>query len=70
MKFDSKATHYELRFHPRGGDGPVLSFPCDAQGHVALDELSEAALEEYLYARAVMGGEFEMPSVCAADEMH
>jgi hypothetical protein len=40
-----------------------LSFPCDEQGHVAMDSLSDRARENYLYARAVIGREYAYPLV-------
>ena len=58
-------TIYEIRFRPLfRGNG--LCFPCDAQGHVELDALSDRARENYLYARAVVGAEFAHPTVCRA----
>ena len=42
------------------------AFPCDSRGHVDMDALSDAAREEYLYARAVMGREFAAPAVIEA----
>jgi hypothetical protein len=54
---------YELRFQPLFDDGRAFAFPCDEAGHVDMDALSERALEDYLYARAVIGREFSMPAV-------
>jgi hypothetical protein len=54
---------YELRFQSLFDDGRAFAFPCDATGHVDMDTLSEQALENYLYARAVMGREFSTPAV-------
>lgn len=56
---------YEIRFRPLFR-GHGLSFPCDAEGHVELDALSDRARENYLYARAVVGAEFAHPTVCRA----
>jgi hypothetical protein len=50
---------FQSLFRERG-----LCFPCDAQGHVELDALSDRARENYLYARAVVGVEFAYPKVC------
>ncbi|HEY3634884.1 MAG TPA: hypothetical protein VGK95_07520 [Caldimonas sp.] len=44
--------------------GPSLCFPCDERGQVPLDDLSDQARENYLYARAVVGVEYAYPSVC------
>jgi hypothetical protein len=54
---------YELRYASLFTMGRGLSFPCDGQGRVDLDALTECARENYLYARAVVGKEFAMPSV-------
>jgi hypothetical protein len=54
---------YELRFQPLVPEGEVFAFPCDAEGHVDLDGLSDRDRGEYLYARAVIGREVTMPAV-------
>ncbi len=43
-----------------------MAFPCDAEGRVELDSLSERARDNYLYARAVIGREFAQPQVVPA----
>lgn len=62
-------TGYEMRFRSLFHEGRALSFPCDAQGHVPLDALSERARNNYLYARTVIGREYGMPEVRAC-ELH
>lgn len=57
------AIGFELRFDSLFVEGRGLSFPCDAEGHVDLDALSERARSNYFYARAVVGREFGTPSV-------
>jgi len=59
MPFDA----YELRFESLFQAGRALAFPCDAQGGVLLDGLSDRALQNYLFARAVVGREFASPIV-------
>jgi hypothetical protein len=54
---------HELRYLSLFHRGPSLEFPCDAEGHVAMEALGERALENYLYARAMVGREFAFPSV-------
>ena len=54
---------FEIRYQSLFHEGRGLSFPCDAQGHVMLDSLSERALENYLYARAVVAREYAYPSI-------
>ena len=58
-------TAFELRFASLSGTGRALSFPCDANGSVHMDSLSERALNNYLLARALMGREYGWPSVQA-----
>lgn len=59
----ARAPHYEL-FYPSLFDaGCSYAFPCDACGQVALDELSERARRNYLFARAVTGSQLGWPSV-------
>lgn len=56
---------YELRFQSLFQEGRALAFPCDAQGHVNMDALTERARHNYLYARTVVGREFATPAVTA-----
>jgi hypothetical protein len=59
----SETVQYELCFRALREGARTLSFPCDAEGHVRIDELSEHAREQYLYARALMGREYAAPCV-------
>jgi hypothetical protein len=54
---------YELRFQSLFDEGRAYAFPCDEQGRVDMDALSDRARQNYLYARAVIGREVAMPSV-------
>jgi hypothetical protein len=45
-----------------------LTFPCDPAGHVDMDEMSERARDNYLFARTVVGRDYEVPVVVAATE--
>jgi hypothetical protein len=56
--------HYQLRFQSLFDPGRGFAFPCDQQGHVDMDALSERARNNYLYARAMIGREVATPSVC------
>ncbi|MGS0755209.1 hypothetical protein ACVBEH_11185 [Roseateles sp. GG27B] len=40
-----------------------MAFPCDARGDVLLDALSAKAMENYLFARAVVGHEYASPVI-------
>jgi hypothetical protein len=57
------AVACELRFQSLYQRGRALTFPCDCQGHVDLDHFSERARNNYLFARAMMGREYEWPRV-------
>lgn len=63
----SGGAGYEIRFRSLYHQGQALVFPCDHEGHVDLDMLSERAKGNYLFARAMVGREFEMPLVQASD---
>jgi hypothetical protein len=43
--------------------GRGYAFPCDGAGRVNLDDLSDAARNNYLYARAMVGRELSAPAV-------
>jgi hypothetical protein len=64
MNTTSHHDLYELRFDHLFMPGGGYAFPCDAQGRVDMDALSERELNSYLYARALIGRETSMPSVC------
>jgi hypothetical protein len=59
-----------IKFQSLFNPGKALVFPCDADGHVALDDLSDRALQNYLYARAVVGREYAYPSVLPDEAAH
>ena len=55
--------HYELRYRSLFTAGHALAFPCNVRGEVSIDDLSTRAFDNYLYARAVVGLEYAVPSV-------
>jgi len=57
------AARYELRFIGLFDRGRGFAFPCDAAGHVDIDELPDRVRANYLYARTVVGAEFSAPIV-------
>ena len=59
---DGQRTH-ELRFRSLFNEGRGYAFPCDRNGLVDIDELTERARRNYLFARAVVGSEFFLPIV-------
>ncbi len=54
---------FHLCFRSLFDPGRAFAFPCDAQGQVDLDRLSERARTNYLFARAMVGRELAQPSV-------
>ncbi len=66
MNTSQASTDYELRFRSLFVEGRAFAFPCDAEGHVDMDSLTHRALNNYLYARSVIGREVAMPAVQAS----
>jgi hypothetical protein len=62
-------AHYELRFQSLFDPGRALAFPCDVDGHVELDALSDRARTNYLFATAMVGRDLAIPAVLPND-MH
>ncbi|MDM0117479.1 hypothetical protein QTI66_35780 [Variovorax sp. J22R133] len=60
------AARFEVRFQSLFHEGRGYAFPCDAEGHVKLDSLSERGRSSYLHAQAMVGREFALPNVCLA----
>ena len=60
---DLTTTQFELRFQSLFDSGRGYAFPCDREGRVDLDQLSDRARNNYLYARAVVGRELAVPAV-------
>jgi len=59
----SEVAHYELRFLNLFSRHCGYAFPCDAEGHVQMDALSERGRSCYFYARALVGNELSAPTV-------
>ena len=56
-------SRFELRYRSLSPYRCGFAFPCDANGRVDLDLLSDTARENYLYARAVVGRDLLHPQV-------
>lgn len=56
-------TGYEVRFGSLFNEGRGFAFPCDAQGCVDIDRLTERARCNYYFARSLIGRDFAAPSV-------
>jgi hypothetical protein len=59
----STQSPYHLHFPSLFHEGRGYAFPCDADGHVDIDALSDRARNNYFYARTVIGREFALPAV-------
>jgi hypothetical protein len=60
---ESAQNQFELRFQSLFDSGRGFAFPCDPKGCVDLDQLSDKARNNYLYARAMVGRELSVPAV-------
>jgi hypothetical protein len=60
---ESATGSYELRFQSLFDRGRGFSFPCSPDGRVDMDQLSDRARNNYLYARAMVGRELSVPAV-------
>lgn len=60
---DARRTQFRLCFRSLFDSGRGYAFPCDGEGCVNLDELSDGARNNYLYARAMVGREVTAPAV-------
>jgi len=57
------SSHFEIRFAMLANEGRGLVFPCDEEGHVDIDALSERGRNNYFFARAMLGREYATPRV-------
>jgi len=57
------AAGFEIKFQSLFREGRALAFPCDREGHVDLDAMSERARNNYFFAWATIGREYAMPVV-------
>lgn len=57
-------THeFQLCFRPLSRAGAAFTFPCDPQGQVDLDSLSERSRNNYFFARGMVGRDLAAPAV-------
>ena len=62
-------TLFRLCFRSLFDSGRGYAFPCDSNGQVDLDQLSERARNNYFYARTMVGRELAVPDV-ESSELH
>lgn len=56
-------NEFQLSFRSLFHVGRGFAFPCDARGRVQMDDMSEKARDNYLFARAMVGRELAEPAV-------
>lgn len=56
-------SEFEVHFRSLLRPGVELAVPCDREGQVDLDGLSHHTKTEYLFARAMVGREYAIPTV-------
>lgn len=61
--FESTSSDFQLCFRSLFQSGRGFSFPCDPQGLVDLDQLTDKARNNYLFARAMVGRDLAVPAV-------
>jgi hypothetical protein len=59
------AANFEVRYAALNG-GAGLAFPCNAEGLVDVDRLTDRGRANYLRARALVGRDYCAPEVCSA----
>lgn len=64
---DARCSQFRLCFRSLFDSGRGYAFPCDRDGRVNLDELTDGARNNYLYARAMVGREVAAPAVELVD---
>ena len=62
-------ARYELRFRSLFHAGRALAFPCDREGSVAWDAMTEGARANFLRAQGSVGREYASPAIQLSD-MH
>ena len=61
--FATATDHFQLCFRSLFHNGRGFAFPCDAGGRVDMDQMSEKARNNYLFARAMVGRDLAVPAV-------
>ena len=63
VTFSSHEAGFELCFESLFSYGRGFAFPCDSQGRIDFDAVSDRARNNYLFARAMIGREYAVPKV-------
>ena len=59
----SAHDQFQLCFRSLLRHGRGFAFPCDPHGHVNMDRLTERMRNNYLFARAMVGRELQVPEI-------
>lgn len=59
----TESAHFELLFQSLFDGGRGYAFPCDADGHVDMDGLSDRLRLNFLYVKKLIGRDFSTPAV-------
>ena len=59
----ASSSAFEVWFASLFNEGRGLVFPCDEDGHVQIDALSDRGRSNYFFARAMLGREYATPRV-------
>ena len=60
-------ARYELRFQSLFHTGRALAFPCDRQGEVQWDTMTDRARASFLRAQGSVGREYASPAIQLTD---
>lgn len=58
-----QTRQFQLCFRSLFQHGRGFAFPCDQQGEVDMDRLTEKMRLNYLFARAMVGRDYDVPAV-------
>lgn len=59
----TQPSNFEVWYESFASDGRALSFPCDAEGRVDIDALSERCRNNYFLVRAMLGRDYASPRI-------
>ena len=60
---EATCREFRLCFRSLFDAGRGYAFPCDPEGRVDLDRMSERARNNYLFARGMVGRDYAAPAV-------
>jgi hypothetical protein len=63
MNIQPTISEFQLCFRSLFQSGRGFAFPCDASGRVDMEQLSDRARNNYLFARAMVGRDLQVPAV-------